>query len=262
MTLFKRYARNARVTIHVPGITSMPGLVVASVEGASEIALPKRHAVEARFLHRQPALITYLNGEQLSGTLLAYESEEGGLREDRMQLLHNVFGAPPRPVRESIEDQIIERAAVPLSLLDEEHAEQLAEEPAHLHYVRDHLPGSKRRGVRVQLIRPVAIVPESFKLGWLNGATRNVSVGGILVSGAEQLRAGDGLRLRFELDHVDDVIDIKGRVVRDDDPWGLRGVRIESSGERERERLIRYIYESQRRAIARRTLMANHAVPR
>jgi hypothetical protein len=262
MSLFKRNTRNARVTIHVPGITSMPGLVVASVEGASEVALPKKHDVESRFLHRQPALLTFSDGEQVSGTLLAYESEDGGLREDRMQLLHNVFGAPPRPVRESVEDQIIERAAVPLSLLDEERAEQLAEEPHHLHYVRDHLPGSKRRGVRVQLIRPVAIVPESFKIGWLNGATRNVSVGGILVSGAEQLQSGDGLRLRFELDHEDDVIDIKGRVVRDNDPWGLRGVRIESAGERERERLIRYIYESQRRAIARRTLAANHAVPR
>ena len=258
MALFRKTARGSRVTIHVPGLTSMPGLIVATVPGASEIALPRRRAVETRFLHRQPALLTYDGGEQLSGTLVAYEAPDGGLRDDRMQRLHNVIGAPPRPIRESEEDRIGERAAVPLSLLDEDRAEELAEEPHHLQYVRDHLPGSKRRGVRVQLIRPVAIVPETFKVGWLNGATRNISVGGILVSGAEQLRAGEGLRLRFELDHEDDVIDLRGRVVRDDDPWGLRGVRIESAGERERERLIRFIYESQRRQLARRTLLANH----
>ena len=262
MSLFRRHSRGSRVTIHIPGITSMPGLIVASVPGASEIALPRRRAIETRFLHRQPALLTYSNGDQISGTLLAYEAPDGGLQEERMQLLHNVIGVPPRPLRESPEERVVERAAVPLSLLDEDRAEELADEPYHLQYVRDHLPGSKRRGVRVRLIRPVAIVPETFKVGWLNGATRNISVGGILVSGAEQLRAGEGLRLRFELDHEDDVIDLHGRVVRDDDPWGLRGVKIESTGERERERLIRFIYESQRRQLAHRTLLANHQVPR
>lgn len=234
----------------------MPGIIVESVPGASEIALPRRREIEARFLHRQPALILLTDDEsaQLSGTLLAYEAEDGGLREDRMQLLHGVVA---RPLRENAEDRVVERAAVPLSHLDEQRAEELAQEAHHLQYVRDHEPGTKRRGVRVQLIRPVAIVPETFKVGWLNGATRNVSVGGILVAGAEQLQAGDKVRLRFELDHEDDVIDLRGSIVRDNDPWGLRGVKIERAGERERERLIRYIYESQRRAVARRAAMIN-----
>jgi len=260
MTMFRRPAQSSRVTIHVPGVATVPGLVVATVPGASELALPRRRNVEARFLHRQTALLTFSNGQELTGTLLAYEAEHGGLRNDRIQLLHNSVGAPPRPVRDSLEDQIVERAAIPLSRLDEDRAEELADEPQHLQYVRDHVPGSKRRGVRVQLIRPVAIVPENFKVGWLNGSLRNVSIGGMLVSGAEQLQVGDGLRVRFELDHEDDVVDLRGRIVRDDAPFGMRGIKIERAGDRDRERLIRHIYESQRRAIARRTLAANHTV--
>ncbi len=258
--MFRRPAQSSRVRIHVPGVATIPGLVVATVPGASELALPRRRNIETRFLHRQTAVLTFSTGQELTGTLLAYEAEDGGLRSDRIQLLHSVVGAPARPIRESVEDQIVERAAIPLSRLDEDRAEDLAEEPQHLQYVRDHVPGSKRRGVRVQLIRPVAIVPENFKVGWLNGSLRNVSIGGMLVSGAEQMQVGDGLRVRFELDHEDDVVDLRGRIVRDDAPFGMRGVKIERADDRDRERLIRYIYESQRRAVARRTLAANHAV--
>ena len=197
MTMFRRPAQSSRVRIHVPGVAPIPGLVVAPVPGASELALPRRRNIETRFLHRQTAVLTFSTGQELTGTLLAYEAEDGGLRSDRIQLLHSVVGAPARPIRESVEDQIVERAAIPLSRLDEDRAEDLAEEPQHLQYVRDHVPGSKRRGVRVQLIRPVAIVPENFKVGWLNGSLRNVSIGGMPVSGAEQMQVGDGLRVRF-----------------------------------------------------------------
>ncbi len=168
-----------------------------------------------------------------------------------MQLLHDDVGAPPRLPR-SDADREAERVAVPLSRLDEELAQDLADEESHHLYLLDDTPGTKRRGVRVPLIRPAAIIPEQFTHGWLNGATRNVSISGLLLSGAERLRTGEKLRVRFELDHEDDVVDLVGKVVRDDDPWGLRGVHIAQAGARERERLIRFIYESQRRELARR----------
>lgn len=254
MPLLRRNNRGTPITIHVPGIVTMPALIIVSVPGASELGLEPERDIAARFLHRQAALILAGGRRpwQIAGTLLAYEDERGGLREDRMQLLHDDVGAPPRPPR-SGDDLAAERAAVPLSLLDEELAEDLSGEESHLNYLLDDTPGTKRRGVRVPLIRPAAIIPEQLTQGWLNGATRNVSISGLLLAGAERLRAGERLRVRFELDHEDDVIDVVGKVVRDDDPWGLRGVRIARAGAHERERLIRFIYESQRRELARRT---------
>jgi hypothetical protein len=103
---------------------------------------------------------------------------------------------------------------------------------------------------RVDLVRPVAMIPEGFKVGWLNGFTRNVSAGGVLVAGADALEAGDRLRLRFELDSEDDLIDLLARVVRADDTWGLRGLRLEGLDERERERIVRFVFARQRRALA------------
>ena len=124
-----------------------------------------------------------------------------------------------------------------------------------LHFLPAVVPLAPRRDqrrddVRVELVRPVAMVPEGFRAGWLNGFTRNVSAGGVLVAGADVLEAGDRLRLRFELDSEDDLLDVLARVVRADDTWGLRGLRLEGVSDRERERIVRYVFEHQRRALA------------
>jgi hypothetical protein len=108
----------------------------------------------------------------------------------------------------------------------------------------------RRDHARVDVVRPVAMVPDGFRVGWLNGFTRNVSAGGVLVTGAEALGRGDRLRLRFELETEDDLIDLFARVVRADDPLGLRGLRLEELDERVRERLVRFVFERQRRALA------------
>ena len=99
-------------------------------------------------------------------------------------------------------------------------------------------------------MRPVALIPDGFKVGWLNGFTRNVSAGGVLIAGADALEAGDRLRLRFELDDEDDLIDLLARVVRADDAWGLRGLRLERLTDRERERIVKFVFARQRRALA------------
>jgi PilZ domain-containing protein len=108
----------------------------------------------------------------------------------------------------------------------------------------------RREEARVDLVRPVAMVPDGFRVGWLNGFTRNVSAGGVLVAGADALSSGDRLRLRFELDSEEDLVDVVARVVRADDTWGLRGLRLEGVDERERERIVRFVFERQRRALA------------
>ena len=107
----------------------------------------------------------------------------------------------------------------------------------------------RRDEVRIDLVRPVALIPDGFKVGWLNGFTRNVSAGGVLVAGADALEAGDRLRLRFELDTEDDLLDLLARVVRADDAWGLRGLRLEGIADRERERIVKFVFARQRRAL-------------
>jgi hypothetical protein len=111
-------------------------------------------------------------------------------------------------------------------------------------------PPQRRDDVRIDLVRPVAMIPSGFKVGWLNGFTRNVSAGGVLVAGADALHEGDRLRLRFELDSEEDLIDLLARVVRADEDWGLRGLRLEGLGERDRERIVRFVFARQRRALA------------
>ena len=111
-------------------------------------------------------------------------------------------------------------------------------------------PAQRRDEVRIDLVRPVAIIPDGFRVGWLNGFTRNVSAGGVLIAGADALEAGDRLRLRFELDDESDLIDLLARVVRADDAWGLRGLRLERLTDRERERIVKFVFARQRRALA------------
>jgi hypothetical protein len=108
----------------------------------------------------------------------------------------------------------------------------------------------RRDEVRIDLVRPVALIPDGFKIGWLNGFTRNVSAAGVLIAGADALEAGDRLRLRFELDDEDDLLDLLARVVRADDAWGLRGLRLEQLTDRERERIVKFVFARQRRALA------------
>jgi hypothetical protein len=125
-----------------------------------------------------------------------------------------------------------------------------------LHFLKAVVPlapprASQRRDeVRIDLVRPVAIIPDGFKVGWLDGFTRNVSAGGVLVAGADALEEGDRLRLRFELDSEDDLIDLLARVVRADDAWGLRGLRLERLTDGERERIVKFVFARQRRALA------------
>jgi PilZ domain len=111
-------------------------------------------------------------------------------------------------------------------------------------------PSQRRDHARIDLVRPVAMIPDGFQVGWLNGFVKNVSAGGVLVAGADALESGDRLRLRFELDDEENLIDLLARVVRADDGSGLRGLRLEGLNERERERIVRFVFARQRHALA------------
>jgi hypothetical protein len=210
-----RRSQEERVRVLVPRLATVEAVVVRVVAGAAELALVERPEVPLRFLNRRKATIVPLAGDRrVDGTLLAVPGREGKVRDDLLHFLQAVVPlAPPRAA-----------PAPP--------------------------PEQRRDAARVDVLRPVAMIPDGFQVGWLNGFVRNVSAGGVLVAGAEALEAGDKLRLRFELDSEEDLIDLLARVVRTDDAWGLRGLRLERLSERERERLVRFVFARQRHALA------------
>jgi hypothetical protein len=199
-----------RVRVLVPRLASVEAVVARVVTGAAELALVGRPEIPLRFLHRRKATIVPLAGDRRVDGTLLAVPGPHGKVRD--DLLHFL------------------QAVVPLA--------------------PPRLEPQRRDDHRIDLVRPVAMIPEGFQVGWLNGFTRNVSAGGVLVAGAEALEAGDRLRLRFELDSEDDLIDLLARVVRADDTWGLRGLRLEQIDERERERIVRYVFARQRHALA------------
>ena len=205
-----RRERDERVRILVPRVASVEAVVVRAVEGAAELALLHGSEIPPRFLHRRRATIVPPAGDQRVDGTLLAVPGPHGRVRD--DLLHFL------------------QAVVPLA--------------------PPRTAPQRRDDARIDLVRPVAMIPDGFKVGWLNGFTRNVSAGGVLVAGAEALESGDRLRLRFELDSEEDLIDLLARVVRTDDTWGLRGLRLEDLGTRERERLVRFVFARQRRALA------------
>jgi hypothetical protein len=200
-----------RVRVLVPSVTTVEAVVLRAVSGAAELALTQTPEVPLRFLHRKTATIVPLAGDnRVDGTLLAVPGKHGRVRDDLLHFLQAVVPLAPPRIK----------------------------------------PQQRRDAARVDLVRPVAMIPEGFKVGWLNGFIRNVSAGGVLVAGAEALESGDRLRLRFELDSEEDLVDLLARVVRTDDAWGLRGLRLEGVTDRERERIVKFVFARQRRALA------------
>lgn len=194
----------------VPQVATLEATVLRAVSGAAELAITSSSGVPARFLNRRRATIVPLSGDDRVDGTLL--AVPGAHGRVREDLLHFL------------------RAVVPLA------------PPRAVPQRRDQ--------ARVDLVRPVAMIPEGFRVGWLNGFTRNVSAGGVLVAGADALHEGDRLRLRFELDSEEDLIDLVARVVRSDETWGLRGLRLEHLSEPERERIVRFVFARQRRALA------------
>lgn len=206
----RRRGQDERVRVIVPSVATLEAVVVRAVEGAAELAVTDT---------RDGVPARFLHRRRATIVPLAGDSRMDGT-------LLAVPGSGGR-----VRDDLLHflQAVVPFA------------------------PRAKpqRRGTaRIDLVRPVAMIPDGFKVGWLNGYTRNVSAGGVLVAGADALHEGDKLRLRFELDDEDDLVDLLARVVRAHDSWGLRGLRLEGVSDAERERIVKFVFARQRYALA------------
>jgi c-di-GMP-binding flagellar brake protein YcgR len=105
----------------------------------------------------------------------------------------------------------------------------------------------RREFVRVDAMVRVTYEPLGPS-GWTaETTTTNVSAGGFMVSGREGLRIDEVMSFNVELDgDTKDagVLSVLGRVVRETN--GGLGVRIENIDERERERLVRWVFARER----------------
>lgn len=108
----------------------------------------------------------------------------------------------------------------------------------------------RREFVRVNAIVRVAYQPAGAT-GWTAETTTiNVSGGGFMISGRDGLRMHDVTWFTLELDgdaRESGPLQVFGRVVRET-PGGL-GIEIEQIDERERERLIRWVFARERTAM-------------
>jgi c-di-GMP-binding flagellar brake protein YcgR len=206
----RRRGQEERVRVLVPHVATLQAVVVRAVSGAAELAVVDADAIV-------PARFLH----RRKATIVPVSGD--GRVDGTLFAIATTGGQ----VREDLLHFL--QSAVPLA-------------PAR--------PEQRREDARIDLVRPVAMIPDGFKVGWLNGFTRNVSAGGVLVAGADALDQGDRLRLRFELDSEDDLIDLLARVVRADDDWGLRGLRLERMTDVERERIVRFVFARQRRVLA------------
>jgi len=250
-----------RVLLDVPGIGEYEAVVARAVPGAAELALingplPARylaghgcHVVpsDARAPGPRPPRGAH-SADRIDGRLVAVRSPSGGLRDDVVQMVFDVTRqarVPPIPTPAAAGDA--RRAA-------SAHASPAAAPrgvtgAAAYSAIKPHTPEQQRRVFhRVAIVRPVTLVPARFKVGWLDGQTRDLSEGGALISGAERLREGERLRMVLELG-PGAMFDTDGRIVRFD-AAGLAGVRWDRLSQDDRVRLQQYIAIRQRAALA------------
>lgn len=115
----------------------------------------------------------------------------------------------------------------------------------------------RREHVRVHAPRPVVLEFEQQDRE-LGTFAIDLSGGGVLLAGPDTLKVGDQLRFRLLLDGNAPAIEGNGRVVRYG-PGGYRALAFGDVSEADRERLIRFIFESERAA---RRLLGDDTSPR
>lgn len=101
----------------------------------------------------------------------------------------------------------------------------------------------RRQFVRVPAEVRAAIVSDDLRIV---ARTVNISLGGVMLTDAEDLRVGDVLRFALELG--DDTITVAGRVIRGDLD-GTRGVAFEHLEPAVERRLARFLAARQRSAV-------------
>lgn len=203
------------VTLEITGIGALDALVVRAVPGAAELAVPG--ALPARYVAGRRCRL-----EAGSGTLVAARRTDGTIRDDVLHLVLDPVAAPaPRHVV---------GAAAYTAIRPQPAAEQ------------------RRAFDRVELVRPVLLVPDRTGNAWIDGKTQDLSPGGARISGASRLRRGDRLRLLLELG-PGALVDGGGEIVRVDAD-GVAGVRLDRVSARDQKILARYLRARQAAALA------------
>jgi hypothetical protein len=215
-----------RIHFEVPGVGRTEARVIRAVPGAAELLLGAggvaRLPVTPRFLHGRSCLLTPTGEgttERIVGRVVTVQTWDGRVHDELIQVVFTLFRS----------------ADVPAAAGDGP-----ASAGAHR--------AQRRAFHRAPVIAPVTLVPERFRVGWLEGRTRDLSASGALVSGAERLREGERLRVLLELG-PDDLLDASGRIVRFD-VTGLAGLRLDRLATKDRERLVRYVALRQRESLA------------
>jgi hypothetical protein len=108
----------------------------------------------------------------------------------------------------------------------------------------------RREHVRVHAPQPVALEPPLEETSALRSFTIDVSGGGMLLSAAPHMRIGDRIGFELALGGERDPVRGVARLVREE-PNGRGAFRFEQITERDRERLIGFVFERLRNARAK-----------
>jgi hypothetical protein len=106
----------------------------------------------------------------------------------------------------------------------------------------------RREFVRIDAPQPVELTDPTGTPIATNAV--DISGGGMLLRGLEQLDEGERLRFRLDLGHGEPPLEGRARVVRTDEE-GHRGLVFEAISSTDRQRLIHFIFDRQRVARAK-----------
>jgi c-di-GMP-binding flagellar brake protein YcgR len=114
----------------------------------------------------------------------------------------------------------------------------------------------RREFVRIPSLQDVVLAAEA---GGKNIDTKaiDLSGGGMLLSGAERLELDSVVRFRLDLGGGADEIEGRARVVRSDQE-GRRALVFEQISQSDRQRLIHFVFECQRQALAKGGRVISH----
>ena len=105
----------------------------------------------------------------------------------------------------------------------------------------------RREFARADAVRPIRVSRTTDGEDAIDTFMLNVSGGGLLIAGPDTLQPGETVWLDIKLGEPGNVVKAEATVVRTTDE-GHRGVRIERIAPKDRELIVRFVFDSQRRA--------------
>lgn len=122
--------------------------------------------------------------------------------------------------------------------------ESVERDVLHMHSPRSVEVLQQRDYVRIEAARPVVVYAGAAG-GQVQSFTVDISGGGLLLAGPDNLAVGDLVSFSLSIETGQPPIAGKGRIVRVD-VRGRRAIRFEEISDLDRRRLVRFIFECQR----------------